>query len=198
MKKQRENIASATDMFWFIFVLFCVVKIFTTTQCLHFRASCSSKKTKVEKTKVKSMQSWNRQGFFISETGRLCDEENQERNTADSSLDFISKCTSTLTDAFIPLCQWELNYGGVLKYFVIAIWERYIYVTPLSKNIFVLFLYSHTHTSTFWWTAQIPAQFSSALGLATLPTLVVGTYYWGKQVRRAGHCKVYRKAGGKK
>lgn len=145
--KQRENVAGATDMFRFRFV----VHIFTRTQYLHFLAS---KKTKARKIKGEiNAELEQTRFFFLSGTGRLCDEANQERNTADSRLDFISKCTSTWTDAFIPLCffcQWELNYGGVLKCFVIAIWERYIYVLPLTKNIFIFFLchwsfFVHTH-----------------------------------------------------
>lgn len=113
------------------------------------------------------MQNWNRQGFFfLSGTGRLCDEANQERNTAESRLDFISKCTSTSTDAFISLCffcQCQLNYGGVLKCFVIAIWEWYIYMLPLTKNIFIFFLchwalFVHTNP---YFDGQLKSQLNS-------------------------------------
>lgn len=119
---------------------FSVVRIFTTTQYLHFLTICSSKKAKAEKKKAEINAELKRTIlFFLSETGRLCDEENQERNTADRRLDFISKCTSTSADAFIPLCffcQWELNYGGVLKCFVIAIWEQYIRASTHQEYIY--------------------------------------------------------------
>ncbi len=101
--KKKENVTGATDMFRFRFV----VKIFIRTQYLHFPASCSSKKTKARKNKGEINAELKQTGFcfcFFSATGRLCDEANQERNTADRRLDFISKCTSTSTDAFIPIC----------------------------------------------------------------------------------------------
>ncbi len=150
-----------------------VVHIFIRTQYLHFPASCSSKKTKARKNKGEINAELKQTGFcfcFFQHTGRLCDEANQERNTADRRLDFISKCTSTSTDAFIPICffcQWELNYGGVSKCFVIAIWDKYIYIYihiytcfhPPRTYLFISFatgLYLYTH-----FDGQLKSQLSS-------------------------------------
>lgn len=140
------------------------VQIFSSTQYLHLLASCSGMKAKPQQRKTGKINGELKHFFiniifFFLETGYV----NQERNTADSKLYFISKWTSTSADAFIPLCffcQWELNYEGVLMFCYCHL--RAIYTCfHLPRTLFTfplphIFIHSHSHTYTFtfWCTAQ--------------------------------------------
>ncbi len=185
--KQWENVAGATDMFRFRFV----VQISTRTQYLHFLAS---KKTKARKNnKVKSMQNWNRQCFFFSFRNR------QVMWWGESGEKHCRKQTAFNFKVYIHF-NWCIYFFMLLLPVSIELWRCfemfcychlrviYIYMLPLTKNIFFFSFATGLYLCTQIHILMDSSNPSSILISPWFGSFAVGTHYWGKQVQRAGRC----------